>query len=352
MKNQREESIDFIKGLGIFLVVIGHSGFKYRNVIYLFHMALFFIASGYCYKFQPDVNIVWWIKKKLKALYIPNFVSVITVLLLNNILIDLHIVSETVYLRLSLVEFIKRFCKAICFGGGDQLLGANWFFRTLFFGILMYELVNRILPDRWNIFITRLIIYMAALIGGWLLTLNFGHGMYFNILSVPILLEIGYLFKSFNIFNKFMNKQLSVIYMIGALLILLLLSLFGTITLNYNVITNPIFFLLCSIIGFCLSVSIYKLCIQLSKLVILTFNYLGRNSIWIMMLHFISFKFIALLQIGFYGDGIEKLASHPVYISSGGWWVVYSIAGICIPILVMVLFRKGSILFNQYLIRN
>ena len=44
---QRDSTLDCIKVYGICLMVCGHSGFPYRDWIYLFHMALFFIASGY-----------------------------------------------------------------------------------------------------------------------------------------------------------------------------------------------------------------------------------------------------------------------------------------------------------------
>lgn len=41
---QRDTTLDCIKGYGICLMVCGHSGFPYRNWIYLFHMALFFYS--------------------------------------------------------------------------------------------------------------------------------------------------------------------------------------------------------------------------------------------------------------------------------------------------------------------
>ena len=44
---ERYKVIDVIKGYGICLMVCGHSGAPFTDWIYLFHMALFFIASGY-----------------------------------------------------------------------------------------------------------------------------------------------------------------------------------------------------------------------------------------------------------------------------------------------------------------
>lgn len=48
MKN-RNISIDIIKGIGIILMVGGHCGMPFTHFIYLFHMAIFFMASGYCF---------------------------------------------------------------------------------------------------------------------------------------------------------------------------------------------------------------------------------------------------------------------------------------------------------------
>lgn len=71
---------------------------------------------------------------------------------------------------------------------------------------------------------------------------------------------------------------------------------------------------------------------------------MGKNSLIIMLLHFISFKVITLLQIVLSGDSIEKLTSYPVYVSSNGWWIAYSIAGIGIPCLLAMLWGKLSLL--------
>lgn len=48
MSNKRDTTWDAIKGIGIILMVVGHSGcpIYIRNFIYLFHMGLFFYVSG------------------------------------------------------------------------------------------------------------------------------------------------------------------------------------------------------------------------------------------------------------------------------------------------------------------
>ena len=50
IEKNRNRSIDIMKGLLIVLVVLGHSQAPVHRFIYLFHMAAFFIISGYLWK--------------------------------------------------------------------------------------------------------------------------------------------------------------------------------------------------------------------------------------------------------------------------------------------------------------
>ena len=51
-KNKRNEVFDLVRGIAIILVVIGHSGCPnyLRNLIYLFHMPIFYFISGYFFQ--------------------------------------------------------------------------------------------------------------------------------------------------------------------------------------------------------------------------------------------------------------------------------------------------------------
>lgn len=47
--NHRDITLDLVKGIGILLMVIRHARAPYSDFVLLFHMAIFFIASGYLY---------------------------------------------------------------------------------------------------------------------------------------------------------------------------------------------------------------------------------------------------------------------------------------------------------------
>lgn len=70
---QRDLTWDAIKGIAIMLMVVGHSGCPsyLRNFIYLFHMGLFYYASGHFFKVKGMAGFLPYLKKKLTGLYWP-----------------------------------------------------------------------------------------------------------------------------------------------------------------------------------------------------------------------------------------------------------------------------------------
>ena len=85
--NQRNETIDIMKGIGIIAVIIGHMGcvpyMPYRNFIFSFHMPLFFILAGYFFKPNTDFKGKW--RKDFTRLVIP-YMFTASILLVFNIL--------------------------------------------------------------------------------------------------------------------------------------------------------------------------------------------------------------------------------------------------------------------------
>ncbi|HIY48208.1 MAG TPA: acyltransferase family protein [Candidatus Barnesiella excrementavium] len=66
---QRDKSIDIAKGIGIILVVYGHLACPIKEEIYLFHMPLFFLLSGYFFSIKESLRD--FLVKKTKALLLP-----------------------------------------------------------------------------------------------------------------------------------------------------------------------------------------------------------------------------------------------------------------------------------------
>lgn len=83
MTKERVGYIDVAKGVGIILVILGHSMYGdvfLKNVIYSFHMPFFFMLSGYFLNFERSIKSN--IKKSFRMLVIPYLlVSFIQILL-------------------------------------------------------------------------------------------------------------------------------------------------------------------------------------------------------------------------------------------------------------------------------
>lgn len=72
----RIEWIDIAKGIGIFLMVIGHTGIPQylSNWIYSFHMPMFFVLSGILYNHEKYKSFRALLKARLYSLCIPYLV--------------------------------------------------------------------------------------------------------------------------------------------------------------------------------------------------------------------------------------------------------------------------------------
>lgn len=95
MAKERVEYIDVAKGVGILLVILGHSivgDVFLKNVIYSFHMPFFFMLSGYFLNFERSVKSN--AQKSFRMLLIPYFAVCFTQILLYGIFKRELLVSE------------------------------------------------------------------------------------------------------------------------------------------------------------------------------------------------------------------------------------------------------------------
>ena len=90
----RDEIWDVMKGIGIFLMVLGHSGSPsfLRVFVYAFHMPLFFMISGLLIKQVYFDNKISFLKKRVKSLYLPCVKWSIIFILLHDVFFVLGII--------------------------------------------------------------------------------------------------------------------------------------------------------------------------------------------------------------------------------------------------------------------
>lgn len=297
MSNKRIEWIDSTRGIAILLVVVGHvvGGYtgnyglpEYQriidmvvDVIYTFHMPLFFMISGYVfglkkYNWSMD-NYVAYINKKAKTLLIPYFLFS-TLQILIKLPLQGKIASVLSWKNILLLPIIPI----------DQF----WFIYVLFFIFCFAGFMD------WKVQHNSLIMAIVLFIVGKLLSLfggnvfNWGGTVLIRCLCYYIYFYIGYKLCRMKIsFSKRTWISLNVIFAIS-----LICNSF--IPLKYE-ISNIILQVIIAVSG---ALSVISFCeefdvVSKSKLL----QVMGSESMSIYIVHVLLCAIIrvALIKIGF-----------------------------------------------------
>lgn len=215
-KERRIELYDIIKGLAIFLVVLGHTmqsvipNKEYLVPIYMFHMPLFMIVSGYF--FYPSINkynTKNYIKVKSLKLLLPS----LTWGIINILLINAHkiIHNKPIDINYSL----------------NVILIGMWFLTVLYTLSIIGYFIHKKLPKyiilSWIIVFS--LIYFTPSI--WLIN---------EIKYLLPFFVIGYLIKRYGIENYLLGKNR---YIILFVLIAIYSLCFHIFTFDYTVYKTP-----------------------------------------------------------------------------------------------------------------
>lgn len=77
MERKRENWIDFVKSIAIFIVLMNHAGVQIKGVNFwggMFYVAVFFVLSGYTYKCKEQ-SYLSYVRDKGRRLLVPYFVA-------------------------------------------------------------------------------------------------------------------------------------------------------------------------------------------------------------------------------------------------------------------------------------
>lgn len=335
---QRNKIIDIIKAIGIILMLLGHSGFEYTNWIYQFHMALFFLVAGYCFNdkyIEDKKGLIKLLKSRVLSLYIPCLLFNSAIVLCHNFFLKFYLISGNYY---NLKDIAIGLIKCLLFSGGENLSGAMWFLRTMFFSTIIFALIQYITKHVKHRDIIRLIIYTTLLVVGYYGS-NLSFGKYLNIFSVLILIYIGKLLKEKKIATELDVKKSLLCLFLGFFTVTISILLSDTnISLMSNRIINPLYFICCSLGGFLFALGFANLLKRtfLSK----GLEYIGKNTLSIVMWHFLAMKIVTLIQIVFYKESITLLSYHPYLHTGYIWCILYTIVGISIPLLLHEIYLK------------
>ena len=301
--SRRIEWIDVFKALAIIFVVLGHATGKYNIYIYQFHISAFFFISGVTARFE-DKKLGQIVVEKFFVLLLPLIVMIIIGSFVEKILYFYNYYELlSTYPYLDIIDKISTFLKT-----GDlyiQFLGATWFIPVLYGIYIIQKRISIIFDSDWvGYLVSSTIIY---LLGYYLIS----NGIRIQIGMFPVdLIFVGQFFfclgKTFKIGYKHISVNSSTLaYFVTILFNLLVFYYFGNkvgLTVDYasRYLSNSMLNALEAINGICFCYCLSKLIVKLPTIIKNTIICIGRNSMAILLFHFVFFKMINLF---FYLNG-------------------------------------------------
>ena len=356
----RIEEIDIIKALGILLMLLGHAGAPGTNWIYLFHMAVFVIASGYCFRsrysesFRKGVLPFLW--KRILQLWLPYAMWQSVFVLLNNWLLRINVYTSdpalfdyvrgsamnisTILYPMSRTKMWNAVIRCLLFTNLTPLGGALWFFQLLFGVSISYCLIDYI--------VRKIIPGHAMLIQGILSVVLLFFGCRWK--ETELLLYLGRTASCYILFflGCFLRQHAAAVqrigrkgFLLGSVLSLGILLAADRISsgnpvsvfLILNQYPDPVFFLICSIAGWVL---LYSAAVFLKRFPVRRFlTEIGKRTRSVIIFHFAAFRLVAALIVSVYQLPAFCMAAHThLYGDRGFWWLAYTFAGLVLPLLI------------------
>ena len=151
-QSNRIEWIDIAKGIAIICVILGHLGiFKINRVVFVFHMPLFFVLSGYF--LSRRASFIDFCKNKAKTLLIPYTTTCVLTCLLS--------IVNAIYLNENISNTVWKWFAGSLYGAGfypkdimiqiPVFIGALWFLWALFWGLIITRRIIDQLDKRYHL---------------------------------------------------------------------------------------------------------------------------------------------------------------------------------------------------------
>ncbi|MDD5999211.1 MAG: acyltransferase family protein [Lachnospiraceae bacterium] len=329
----RIEYLDIAKGIGIIIVVWFHARGPFHSYFSLFFMPLFFLISGYLY--NPNNTLSNFIKRKFLSLYVPFVFWNLCFLFLRSL--NGFSLSHTIRFTLKVLLTLDK--------DGDYL-GAIWFLGALFTESVLYKVLDTFL-SRWRYrrtFIT--VVFCLRAVFAFRIDLPYRLS---RTLILGMFFAIGYLIREqYAFFLRFHTRWSVIATSIAFLLI-------GTLTehtMGDNEYSSAPLFVIGALAGSYLTICLSKWIESNPHPVMRKCKnlccYLSRNSIDIVIWQFVCFRIAIAIQLIVYHLPITDVLKYGNrFDTNGGWWILYLITGLFVPILWANLLRSG--IWGKYL---
>ncbi len=328
--SKRLDFLDIAKGIGIILVVLGHTyrGNGLNIFIYSFHMPLFFFISGLLYNQKKYATTFFFLKNKIRTLLLP-YASFYILSYFYWLFVEKTLRQGTdVYFTVPIIGF---------FYGTDFALymypnGALWFLTCLFTTeLLLFFILKFIRSNK-----LRLAMFIfCGLIGYFLSIKNYPPlPLSANTSFIAIVfVGVGFLSKDFFIprIMQISKNRCLLISLFIFTVVYLLAPINGQIDMDYSKYQNPVIFTILALIGIlaCLLLASY---INYNKIL----QFFGINSLIVMGLS----ELVKRAVIGL----VSKFTNLPILFLRQS--LLYSL--ICV-FIILLFFVPIIYMLNKYL---
>lgn len=336
--NSKNNYISIAKALGIILMVVGHSGCPVviSKFIYLFHMPLFFVCSGFFFKGIYDrPSLLSFYKKRMKGLYMPYIKWSLLFLLLHNSFRYMHITESMIYQK---EDFVRQFIKMFAMTDYELLIRPFWFIKELLLASLIIGTIS-FFNSRLSTPKSPKLFFLMALIASVISKF---------IPTIPLIgdcsvlfLSILYYYTGILLYKYKQHIPLTYPTLVLSFIIVLIGSIvfIGAVDMRFTNVYNLIPYYLLSIIGIIMILCLSKK-LETTKIVSL-FYYMGNHTMPILALNLLALKLGNLIKIWIYVLPIEQLSSYTVIYEYNSWyWLMYTIIGVTIPLLIHRIYIK------------
>lgn len=334
-KQERSLFWDIIKGLGIIMIVFGHTGFPGGGFVYLFHLELFFLVTGYLYneKKYGDDPFLYFARRFGGSWPRYMFYGVLLALLHNYCFS--HQLLSGVQVLYKAEDFWVSALHSVFFQSPELLAGPMWFMplwviaATFFSGVIYCGRRTK----KWK-HVTIPVLTVAAVWLGQFLVARGMSLMYHIELSFVVLpfFVLGYYLR---LYAKNLWETIPVIPAVGILLV--------ATGLLYQCNRWGIFFDLASLdikgllfypvvlLGFLWTFLLAVLVERVPKLDRFT-AWIGRYSFDVMALHMLVFKGLDLcMRKWYYRDPSMDISRYPSPFAPQ-YGIAYTVLGVLIPV--------------------
>ncbi len=214
MKEKRLNYIDIARAFAIIFIVLGHTivhsqhlGLLFK-LLYSFHIALFFILSGFVFTIKKGESFLSFFKRKFLRIMIPYFIWAL-VFLIPYMIFGGDIGSK---LGINSSFNLKTMLINVLYGNGNmEALKQNtslWFLPALFSMEIIYYFIIKFLKKNNRakiiaLFPIILVGFLSVIYLNKFIILPFGIN---TVLNIGIFFYIGFLLREFNIIDKMINS--------------------------------------------------------------------------------------------------------------------------------------------------